>query len=66
MSGSETVSVEVTLTFSYPIPADAEERYDVYGATNIEECVQIDFNNDPVAMLLDSTVVDMQVTGMST
>lgn len=62
MSATDMVNVEVTITLSYPIPAKAEDRYDIYGASNIEECVQIDFDNDPVAMLLESTVIDMQVS----
>lgn len=65
MSAGDVVNVEITITLTYPLPADPDERDYIYGAVNIEECVQIDFDNDPVAMLLDSTVVDMQVTGVS-
>ena len=58
-------NVEVTIVLSYPVPADREERYDIYGAANLEECVQIDFDNDLAAFILESTVLEMQVTGVS-
>ncbi len=57
----EMVNVEVILTLSYPIPADLAEREDFYGTTDLSECVQIGIDNDPVALLRDSTLVNVQV-----
>lgn len=60
MSTTDMIDVEVILTLSVPIPADPAERLDIYGTSHIEECMQIDFDNDPVALLLDSTIVGFE------
>lgn len=61
MSTTDMIDVEVILTLSVPIHADPAEREDIYGTSNIEECMQIDFDNDPYALLMDSTVVNMEI-----
>lgn len=58
---ADMINVEVILTLSYPIPADLAEREDSYGTTDPAECVQIDIDNDPVALLQDSTLINVEV-----
>lgn len=63
MSATEMVDVTFTLTMTYPVPADLAVREDLYGTTDLSECLQIDIDNDPAAFILDSTLLDVAVTG---
>jgi hypothetical protein len=59
--GAGAGAVRVELTIEYPVPADPDERFDIYGTSNLEECVQIDLDNDSAAFFLDSTLIDLKV-----
>ena len=54
-------NVEVLVTLSVPFPSDPAERLEVYGTSDLQECMQIDLENDPAAVLLDSTIINVQV-----
>lgn len=63
MSATEMVDVTFTLTMTYPVPADLRERERIYDTTDLSECLQIDIDNDPAAFILDSTLLDVRVSG---
>lgn len=58
---SDFTDVEVILTLAVPMPAEAALREEIYGTTDMAECVQSEIDNDPVAMLQESTLVNVQV-----
>lgn len=51
MSAQKKYTVEISLT--YELPADLNEREDLYGTSDPTECVTIDLDNDPVATLTE-------------
>jgi hypothetical protein len=47
------VRVRVVLVGHYELPSDETARIDIYGTSDIRECIEIDMENDPAATLLD-------------
>lgn len=48
-----TVGYVVSYIGKYYLPADLDERQAIYGTTDPQECLAIDFDNDPAACLLE-------------
>lgn len=61
MSAPEYDDIEVTITLAVPLPADPAYREEIYGTSDIAACIKIDFDTDAAAVLLESTIVNMEV-----
>lgn len=49
----------VTLEMVYTLPADLNEREDMYGTSDPVECVKIDMDNDPLAVISEASWLDV-------
>lgn len=58
---TDMTNVEVILTLSYPLPADLALRAEIYGATDPAECVRLDIDNDPYAVMMEADIVNVEV-----
>lgn len=49
----DVTNVRVQITVYYPLPTDYDLRYSLYGTVDVQRCIEIDFENDPAAFLVD-------------
>lgn len=53
-AGAENVRVRVVVSFVYELPTVEGERLAIYGTNDTVKCVQIDLDNDPMAVIADA------------
>lgn len=68
-SGQESgqyVALRVTLVGIWQVPADAAERADIYGTSNVVDCVSMDFENDSASFMAemdDARILRVDIDG---
>jgi hypothetical protein len=58
----ELVSVVVTVELTFTLPADLAVREELYGTTDIGECMAIDLENDPASFMLENEMTVISVS----